>query len=118
MFLECPAACRTLFAVGESVALRAQSRVCCHGAMVGEATLALDACFAISAARVVSCIQLSPGMSEFRGRFVSCASGASVWPRLRRAVVASEAARWTLAQLADLPSFVTNAASAKEIPRL
>ena len=83
--------------------------------MVGEATLAPDACFAVSAARVVSRFQVSPAMSEFRGWFVSCAGGASVRPRFRRALVAHPAAFRVFPQLADLESFVAHAASAHEI---
>ena len=83
--------------------------------MVGEATLAPDACFAVSAARVVSRLQVSSAMSEFRGRLVSIAGGASVWPRFRRALVAHPAAFRVLPQLADLERFVAQAASAKEI---
>ena len=115
MFDECLVAYRALFAVGKSVALRAQPRVCCHGAMVGEATLALDARLAAFAASVESCFQLSPAMSEFRGGFVPCAGGTYVWPRFRRAVVAHPAAFRVIPQLADLESFVTHTASAKEI---
>ena len=76
---------------------------------------ALEARLAALAASVENSFQVFSAMSEFRGRFVSCAGGASVWPCFWRAVVASEAARRMFAQLADLPSFVTHAASAKEI---
>ena len=83
--------------------------------MVGEATLALDARLAAFAANVESCFHDSPAMLEFRGWFVSCAGGASVRPRFRRAIVAHPAAFRVFPQLADLESFVAHAASAKEI---
>ena len=113
--LGCPAAYRALLAVGQSVAFRTQPRVCNHGAVVGEATLAPDACFAISAARVENSFQVSPAMPEFRRRFVSCAGCASVWPRFRRAVVAHPAAFRAVPQLAALESLLAQAASAKHI---
>ena len=97
------------------MALRGQPRVCCHGAVVGEATLALDARLAAFAASVESRIQVSSAMSEFRGRLVSLAGGASVGPRIRRAVVAPPLAVRVVWQLAHLDSSVTLAASAKEI---
>ena len=113
--LECLVTYGALLAVGQSGAFRTQPRVWSHGAVVGEATLALDARLAALAASVVSCFQFSPGMAEFRGWFVSCASGASVRPRFRRALVAHPAAFRVIPQLADLERFVAQAASAKEI---
>ena len=115
MFLECPVAYRALFAVGQGVALRAQPRVCCHGAVVGEATLALDARLAALAAGVESSFELSPALLEFRSWFVFVAGGASVWPCFRRADVAHLASFCVFSELADLERFVAQAASAKEI---
>ena len=70
LLLQRPVADRALFAVGKGIALRAQPRVCCHGAVVGEATLALDARLAALAASVESRLQVSSAMSEFKSRFV------------------------------------------------
>ena len=82
--------------------------------MVGEATFALDARLAGFAASVVSNFQFSPAMLELGSWFVFCASGASVWPRFRRALVAQPAALRVLPQLAGLERFVARAASAQE----
>ena len=113
--LEGPVAGCALLAVGQSGAFRTQPRVWSHGAVVGEATLALNARLAGFAANVESFFQDSPAMLEFRGWFVSCAGGASVRPRFRRAVVAHLAALRFFSEMADLERFVTHAASAKEI---
>ena len=115
MFLDCLVAYRAFLSVGQSVALRAQPRVRCHGAVVGEATLALDARLAALAAGVESLVQLSPAMLEFRSWFVLFAGGASVWPRFRRAIVAHHTSFCICSELADLERFLAQAASAKEI---
>ena len=83
--------------------------------MVGELTLASRACFARFAAGVESCLEFSPAMLELRSCFVFLASGASVWPRFRRALVTHPAAFRVLPQLADLERFVARAASSKGI---
>ena len=96
-------------------ALCTHSRVWSHGAVVGEATLALHARLAALAAGVESSFELSPAMLEFRSRSVLVAGCASVWPRFRRALVAHHASFCVFSELADLESFVAQAASAREI---
>ena len=98
-----------------SVACRASARIRSHGAVVGEAPLAVRACFAAHAARVESSFELSLAMPECRSRFVLLAGGASVWPRFWRALVAHPPALRVLSQLPDLKGFVARAASAKGI---
>ena len=104
-----------VLAICQSGAFRTQPRVWSHGAVVGEAPLALLARLAALAAGVESIFELSPAMLELRSRFVLVAGGASVWPRFRRALVAHPAAFRILPQLADLERFVERAASAKSI---
>ena len=101
--------------MGKGMAFRAQLRVNCHRAVVREGALARDARLAGFAASVVRSFQVTPAMSEFRGRFVLTAGGASVWPSLRRAVVAHPATFRVLAQLAALECLVTHAADSKEV---
>ena len=113
--VECPVAYGALLAICQSGAFRTQPRVWSHGAVVGEAPLALLARLAALAAGVESSFELSPAMLELRSRFVLLAGGASVWPRFRRAVVAHPAACRVLSQLACLERFVARAASAKGI---
>ena len=115
VLLGCLIAYRELLAVGQSVALRTQPRVWSHGAVVGEAPLALLARLAALAAGVESSFELSPAMLELRNWLVLVAGGASVWPRFRRTLVAHPAAFRVLPQLADLERFVARAASAKGI---
>ena len=86
--------------------------------MVGEVMPAFDARFASLAAGVESRLEFFPRMVERRGWFVFFAGGASVWPRFRRALVAHPVPFRVVPQLAERESFVTHAASAKEIPRL
>ena len=114
-FVECLVAYGAFLAVCQSVAFRTQPRVWSHGAVVGEAPLALRARLAALAAGVESSFELSPTMLEFRSRFVLVAGGASVWPRFRRALVAHPAAFRVLPQLSDLERLVARAASAKGI---
>ena len=112
--VQCLVAYAALLAICQSGAFRTQPRVWSHGAVVGEAPLALLARLAALAAGVESSFELSPAMLEFRSRFVLVAGGASVWPRFRRALVAHPAAFRVLPQLADLERFVARAASAQE----
>ena len=114
VLVECPLAYGALLAICQSGAFRTQPRVWSHGAVVGEAPLALLARLAALAAGVESSFELSPAMLEFRSRFVLVAGGASVWPRFRRALVAHTAAFRVLPQVADLERFVARAASAQE----
>ena len=113
--VQCLVAYGALLAICQSGAFRTQPRVWSHGAVVGEAPLALLARLAALAAGVESSFELSPAMLEFRTRFVLVAGGASVWPRFWRAFVAHAAAFRVLPQLADLERFVARAASAKGI---
>ena len=113
--VQCLVAYGALLAICQSGAFRTQPRVWSHGAVVGEAPLALLARLAALAAGVESSFELSPAMLELRSWFVLLAGGASVWPRFRRALVAHPAAFRVLPQLADLESFVARAASAKGI---
>ena len=113
--VECPVAYGALLAICQSGAFRTQPRVWSHGAVVGEAPLALLARLAALAAGVESSFELSPAMLELRSRSVLVAGGASVWPRFRRALVANPTAFRVLPQLADLERFVARAASAKGI---
>ena len=83
--------------------------------MVGEATFAVLARLAALAAGVESSFELSPAMLELRSWFVLVASGASVWPRFRRALVAHPTAFRVRPQVPDLERFVARAASAKGI---
>ena len=115
VLVECPVAYGALLAICQSGAFRTQPRVWSHGAVVGEAPLALLARLAALAAGVESSFELSPAMLELRSWFVLLAGGASVWPRFRRALMAHPAAFRVVPQLADLESVVTHAASAKEI---
>ena len=112
--VECPVAYGALLAICQSGAFRTQPRVWSHGAVVGEAPLALLARLAALAAGVESSFELSPAMLEFRCRLVLVAGGASVWPRFRRALVAHPTAFRVLPQVADLERFVARAASAPE----
>ena len=112
--VEFLAANAALLAICQSGAFRAQPRDRGHGAVVGEAPLALLARLAAHAAGVESSFELSPAMPEFRSRFVLLAGGASVWPRFWRALVAHPAAFRVLPQLADLERFVARAAGAQE----
>ena len=110
--VECLVAYGAFLAICQSGAFRTQPRVWSHGAVVGEAPLALLARLAALAAGVESSFELSPAMLEFRSRFVLVAGGASVWPRFRRALVAHATAFRVLPQVADLERFVARAASA------
>ena len=113
--VECPVAYGALLAICQSGAFRTQPRVWSHGAVVGEAPLALLARLAALAAGVESSFELSPAMLELRSWFVLVAGGASVWPRFWRALVAKPASLRILPQLAGLERFVARAASAKDI---
>ena len=113
--LECLVAYGALLAICQSGAFRTLPRVWSHGAVVGEAPLALLARLAALAAGVESCFELSPAMLEFRSRCVLLAGGASVWPRFWRALVAHPAAFRALPEVPDLERFVARAASAKGI---
>ena len=106
MFVECLVAYGAFLAFCQSVAFPTQPRVWSHGAVVGEAPLALLARLAALAAGVESSFELSPGMLELRSWFVLLAGGASVWPRFRRALMAHPAALRVLSQLLDLERLV------------
>ena len=97
------------------MAFRANNNVYCHGAVVGEGTLALGARFAAFAARVESRFQVSSALSELRGGLVLCAGGASVGPRFRCAVVTQVLAFRVDAQVADLQRFLARAARAEAV---
>ena len=104
--VECPVAYGALLAIGQSGAFRTQPRVWSHGAVVGEAPLALLARLAALAAGVESSFEFFPAMLELRSWFVLLAGGASVWPRFRRALMAHPAAVRVLSQLPDLERLV------------
>ena len=97
---------RTSFHLFLSKTLCTQPRVWSHGAVVGEAPLALLARLAALAAGVESSFELSPAMLEMRSWFVLLAGGASVWPRFRRALMAHPAALRVLSQLPDFERLV------------
>ena len=115
VLVECPVAYGALLAICQSGAFRTQPFVCSHGAVIGEAPLALLARLAALAAGVESRLEFSPAMLELRSWFVFFAGGASVWPRFWRAIVAHLTSFCILPQLADLERFLAQAASAKEI---
>ena len=83
VLVECPVAYGAVLAICQSGAFRTQPRVWSHGAVVGEAPLALLACLAAFAASVESSLEHFPAMLEARSWFLFLAGGASVWPRLQ-----------------------------------
>ena len=96
-------------------ARRAQLRVRSHKSVIGEGLVTHRARLACSAAAMVQLLEVFLAVPELRRWFDSFGSCASVWSRFRCAVVAHPAAFRIVPQLADLESFVTHAASAKEI---
>ena len=106
---------RACFHLGVREARRAKSCVRSHASVVGEGIVTHGARLACSAAAMVQLLELFLAVPELRRWFVSCARCASVWPRLRRAVVAHPAAVRVLPQLAALERFLAPAASPKDI---